>query len=74
MGSHTGCRYDHAETVVSRGGYEIVDLLRGAVGGIDVDFEGNAEGGQNVRRLLDDGQIAVRSHDDSDFFHVSLLI
>ena len=29
----------------------------------------NGEGGQGVHSLTNDGEIAVTSHDDSDFFH-----
>jgi hypothetical protein len=37
-----------------------------------VYLEGDAQGEQGVGGFLDDRQIAVTAHDDSNFFHVDI--
>ena len=73
MGGHAGGGDDHAEALFTGGGGEITGLFGGSVGGINMNFVGNGQFVQGSHGLLQDRQIAVAAHDDSNFFHIDLL-
>ena len=73
MGSHAGCADQDAESVLPGAAGKIPGLVGSAVCGINVYFKWDLKVLQHVDGFLDDGQIAVAAHDDSDFFHKNLL-
>ena len=74
MGGHAGGGDERAKAPLPGLPGKLGGLDGGAVGGVDVDLKGHAEGPQGLRSLPDDGQIAGAAHDDGDFLHKLLLL
>ena len=69
MGCHTGGRQKNAETVLTGRYGKLPSLFRGPVCRIDMHFKRNLQLLQEIGCFLNDGQITVAAHDDTDFLH-----
>ena len=69
MSCHAGRSNQNAETVFSCGNCKISGFDGSSVSRINVYFKGNTEGFQHVGCFLDNRQIGIAAHNNTNFFH-----
>jgi hypothetical protein len=71
MGRFARCGNDDPESFFPGGKRKVPDAFRGAVGGHDAGFTGDAEGGQPFLGFLYHGVVAAAPHDEGNFYYFS---